>query len=386
MPASIRVPFLFTMIVMSSALWAPAAPQVKYTNEPISPREEPKPEKYPPPPPVDPEEVKRIQSDLFGLLEKEQAFQGVGTQLISDPGVTTYRIYVNMRLPWPKLLEDFLADPARFLNLPRAAVTRTADAASADETSCVGRWCFKPVRMEPLRTFAARMGGSTSTRAGCFEGTVGVHVVDNTSGATGYVTNNHVAGAEGPLLCPNAGRARQVAPGMKITMCQAGPTAGRLQRRAEIEFAPDDNVVDAAFVKAGNVRCDGCGIHPNGEWYTRTSLAGPSAASLQLLKCGVGSDPTKSGVGSLTTNGRVVSNDVSLKLIFLPCGLTAKFIQQIEIEGEHFAQSGDSGAWVFDPHGKAVGMIFAGDEDRRTFVNPADAVLSKLDVSIVRCH
>jgi hypothetical protein len=65
--------------------------------------------------------------------------------------------------------------------------------------------------------------------------------------------------------------------------------------------------------------------------------------------------------------------------------LTARFAPEIEIEGEGFATSGDSGAWVFDADGKAVGMIFAGDEAKTTFVNPADAVLSLLDVHIVPC-
>jgi hypothetical protein len=305
-------------------------------------------------------DVKNIQDQVLNHLIQEPAFQGVGTELTSDPSVTTYRIYVNKHLlqngQLPERLRAFLADPAQFLNLPLAPAPPRAVAARAvnTETVCVGRWCFKLVRMEPLRTFAARMGGSTSTKAGCFEGTVGVQVADNTSAATGYVTNNHVAAAEGPLLCPNAKRTPQVVPGTKATMCHAGPAAGVLHRRPEIEFAPQTNLVDAAFVKAGGLKCDGCGIHPSGSWYTLAetgSLALPSSAPPQLQKCGAASGHTG--------NGTVISIDAWVRVIFLPCGLTAQFAPQIEINGRGFAMSGDSGAWVFDSQGKAVGVTWA---------------------------
>src|SRR5689334_14681101 len=243
--SSIRVPLLFVLVVMSSALSADSQ-RVKWPQETASD-------------PYVPADAAKIQYQVLTVLYQEPAFQGIGTELTSDAGVTTYRIYINKRLLQDdKLsgrLKAFFDDPARFLDLPLASGTSSAVVPPAVETVCVGPWCFRPVRMEPVRTFAAPMGGSTSTKAGCFEGTVGVVVADNTSGATGYVTNNHVASAEGPLLCPNARRVPQVAPGTKVTMCHAGPTAGRLQRRTTIEFAPQTNLVDAAFVKAGNVGC-----------------------------------------------------------------------------------------------------------------------------------
>jgi hypothetical protein len=378
--SSIRVPFLFILAVMSSALPALTAPQeVKYRQEAPDQRGEAKPIITDQPRP--PADVERIQHQLLALLYQEPAFQGVGTQLTSDPGVTTYRIYVNRRLlrndELPERIKALLASPGKYLDLASSpAMAGTVNG----ETSCVGPWCFKPVRMEPLRTFAVPMGGSTSTRAGCFEGTIGLGVADNTSAATGWVTNNHVAAAEGPLLCPNARSAPQVSPGTKATMCHAGSTAGTLRRRPEIEFAPRDNLVDAAFVKGGGVQCDPCGIHPNGSSYTLAeagSLAFPTSAPPQLQKCGAATGHT--------TNGTIVSNDAWVRLIFLPCGLTAQFSHQIEIAGSHFAMSGDSGAWVFDARGKAVGMIFAGDEGNTTFVNPADVVLSLLNVHIVPC-
>ena len=385
--SSMRVPFLFILVMTSSALLADPQ-QVKPPRETASdPRVDVKPEtkntSERPNVTLLPDAT-TIQYQVITVLYQEPAFQGIGTELTSDAGVTIYRIYVNRRLlPDDKLsgrLKEFFDNPAKFLDLPLASGTSSAVVAQAAETACVGPWCFKPVRMEPVRTFAAPMGGSTSTKAGCFEGTVGVRVADNTSGAMGYATNNHVAGAEGPLLCPNARRAQQVAPGTKVTMCHAGPTAGTLHRRSIIEFAPQTNLVDAAFVKAGDVKCDGCGIHPTGGSYTlaeTASLAFPTSSPPPLQQCGAASGHT--------TNGTLISKDAWVRLILLPCGLTAQFEHQIEIKGQRFAKSGDSGAWVFDAQGKAVGMIFAGDEDKTTFVNPADAVLSLLGIHIVPC-
>ena len=66
------------------------------------------------------------------------------------------------------------------------------------------------------------------------------------------------------------------------------------------------------------------------------------------------------------------------------CGPTISFIDQILIKGQGFAVAGDSGAMVYDKNGKALGLIFAGDEAGDTFVSPAGEVLDLLNLKLVK--
>jgi hypothetical protein len=229
---------------------------------------------------------------------------------------------------------------------------------------------------KPIRPFGIRMGGSTSTKAGCFEGTVGAAAVDKTDRKmTGYLTCNHVAAAEGSLLCPNAKKgAKQVVPGTKATGCEAGPTVARLERSHPISFIPAvENEADAAFVKAKDVIPSGCGICPNGHFFRRWGIP----FLLPVRKCGAGSN--------YTHNGAVLYHNVWVQVPFVPCGPTATFKHQIAVIGNGFSVEGDSGAMAYNRQGKAVGIIFAGDESEWTFLSPAEEVVSLLHVDLVKC-
>lgn len=69
--------------------------------------------------------------------------------------------------------------------------------------------------------------------------------------------------------------------------------------------------------------------------------------------------------------------------------LDMTFSSQFEVVGDDdrpFSQGGDSGSLVVDEQGRARGLLFAGGRDTlgvdRTFVNPIDTVLSRLDVRL----
>jgi hypothetical protein len=227
----------------------------------------------------------------------------------------------------------------------------------------------------PLKALSAHVGGSTSNTAGCFEGTIGAAVVDRRDGQRkGFVTCNHVAGAEGPLLCPNGEESEEVVPGMALTGCHPGLSIGQLVRRHPISVVPNVlNEADAAFVEADDVHFDDLRFCQTGEYY----LPQDTPSKLKVRKYGAGS--------GYKDNGIVTSWDVMVNVPFLPCGPTAAFGHQILVEGAQFGISGDSGAAVLDEHGKAVGMIFAGDESGNTYVNPMNQVLDLLHVDLLKC-
>jgi hypothetical protein len=229
-----------------------------------------------------------------------------------------------------------------------------------------------PMWTEPLKAFGVQIGGSTSNKAGCFQGTIGAAVVDrNNSGVQGFLTCNHVAAAEGPLLCPNAKKAKVVVPATAKTECHAEQVVGRLAKREQIKIS-DWNFVDAAFVETKEVRSDYCPVHQSGDFYSSVFLP----PRLSVRKCGAGSNYTDNGVVlRLIFYGRVS---------FMPCGLAYKFSRQLIVHGRGFSQAGDSGAMAMDEYGKAVGMIFAGDESEWTLLNPAFEVLDLLKVKLVK--
>jgi hypothetical protein len=227
---------------------------------------------------------------------------------------------------------------------------------------------------EPIQSLGVALGSSTSNTAGCFEGTVGVAVYDKDDRSIqGYVTCNHVAAGEPPLLCPNGEGAKQVVPATAMMNCHGSHVVGRVLRRHPINPIPSiDNEVDAAFVQTNHhVDPEGCRhlIRPNGSAYR----LGETPLN-PVRKCGARTHYTE--------NGEVKWSDALIRIPFMPCGMTATFIHQIVVKGSQFARAGDSGAWVFDSTGKAVGMIFAGDEEMYTFVNPASEVLRLLRLEL----
>jgi len=103
------------------------------------------------------------------------------------------------------------------------------------------------------------MGTSTSTDQGdlfCVVGTAGFKACDPVSGKIGYVTNNHVGAAFGPLLCENGPPGLiEVHPGAADAnpVCALSGTMpiGTLSKVVTINF-PGLNLVDAAFVESSD--------------------------------------------------------------------------------------------------------------------------------------
>ncbi len=70
-------------------------------------------------------------------------------------------------------------------------------------------------------------------------------------------------------------------------------------------------------------------------------------------------------------------------------GFVAYFDDVLEVRGTHprppmFCDGGDSGSLVVDRDNYAVGLLFAGDDDGITFVNPIAEVLAALKAQLVR--
>jgi hypothetical protein len=310
--------------------------------------------------------VARGQEILAQLFFPFPAVEAIAAKY--DKRAASFAVVINKRVQPPPELRDLLVTLSKDLNALDTAGFNKAEGFS---------FTIEPdfVKTEPLKPFGVQVGGSTSNKAGCFEGTIGAAVVDKSdSTLKGYLTCNHVAAAEGPLLCPNAEEAKEVAPGTAKAGCHAGQAVGRLVRRHPISFIPSVlNEADAAFVEAKDVRWDYCSICQNGDFYHPADIP----KNLSVRKCGAGSN--------YTDNGVVVWPDVLVRVPFIPCGPTITFAHQILVSGDRFAQAGDSGAPAYDKDGKAVGMIFAGDESEWTFLNPADEVLELLHVDLVKC-
>lgn len=317
----------------------------------------------------------RTEADMTRLqVEVERGQEFLATKFFDDPAVeaiavryesstrASFAIIVNKRA---QLREESKALLKTLVKLDTALFGTVNGMNFTIEPDFVGT--------EPLKSFGVQIGGSTSNKAGCFEGTIGAAVTDrNDHERKGFLTCNHVAAAEGPLLCPNATKAKEVVPATAKTGCHADEIAGRLVEAYRIGLAPADrNLVDAAFVEAKDVLADDCPIPLNSDFYRRAALI---PWKLPVRKCGAGSNYTENGV--------VRWHDALVRVAFMPCGPTITFAHQIVVKGEGFATAGDSGAAVRNKDGKAVGMIFAGDESEWTFLNPIDKVLDLLQVDL----
>ena len=309
-----------------------------------------------------------VQLRIMELLS-DPAVEGVAAEV--DNRGATFAIVRDRTIPLREksraIIRDLASDPAPLYSdrLQRLVPPNYDLRVLKDEDD--------DVLTEPLRVFGVAVGGSTSNEAGCFEGTVGAAVVDRSDRKlVGYLTCNHVAAAEGPLLCPNAREASEVAPATKETGCHPGATIGWLLRIYHLDFRPNaPNHADAAFVQAKGVHWDDDKVHPDGTAYHFRGIT----AGLSVRKLGAGS--------GYTDNGIVDKRKFLIRIPFMPCGPTITFVRQILVKGEGFAKGGDSGAMAY--HGdRAVGLIFAGDEAGNTFLSPAGEVLDLLNVDLIK--
>jgi hypothetical protein len=239
----------------------------------------------------------------------------------------------------------------------------------------LGGYDFKTIPLKKhIQALGIQMGTSTSNTLTCAAGTLGVKVVDNTNpNVTGYITCNHVATGVGG--CFKGDAKDQVAPATcDRPNCIPGTPIGTVVRWAPISKISNTNDADAAFVSSPSVDAENyCGL------CSTTSAPSDPATLLgqSLMKCG-----RTTGL----TCGLVTGVGCTVRVRYEQCGFV-EFIDQIRVESPNFAISGDSGSVAYTTSGSVVGLVFAGDDDRTTFLNPMTAVLSELNVSLVlaRC-
>jgi hypothetical protein len=227
------------------------------------------------------------------------------------------------------------------------------------------------------------MGVSTGNINGFFVGTLGVRVFRiGQSSAVGYITNNHVAAASGPSLCP-AQLNPAVMPAFGVEQCQPGlldaggvcsdpPIGALLQAVPIIMGGAFENTVDAAFVSSTRSLVE------------KTILdIGPPSATVQAPA--VNLQVRKSGRTTGLTTGTIQTINATVNVGYDACGV-AKFVGQIIITPGTFSAPGDSGALILggtDASGrqKPVGLLFAGSSTV-TVANRISDVLGALHSQI----
>jgi hypothetical protein len=99
----------------------------------------------------------------------------------------------------------------------------------------------------------------------------------------------------------------------------------------------------------------------------------------------VGDEVFKVGRTTGLTRGRISAIEVDDVSVEYDAGIL-DFDGQVEIEpaeNKPFSLGGDSGSLIVDNKRRAVGLLFAGNDDDSTYVNPIDAVLKALNVQLL---
>ena len=302
------------------------------------------------------EEYRAGSSDDKRIAVK--AFEAVAlTQSNVPGGKEVLRVYYNRFKVGDRKSDDIAAIVARLLIPFKLA------------------YVIEVIPTNGIRPLGPPMGTATRDTNGCLIGTLGIAVTNTATAKKGFVTCNHVAAAEGPLLCPNAAKAKEVGLS-QYTACDPSVAIGKLTAPPpEIKDPPVYNNVDAAFVEergSGVDPTNRCGLCPNGE------VMEPADAEknhVEIHGCGAVSGPM---------TGNVKLSTAIVRLTYSPCGVTAWFADQIEVDGP-FAVLGDSGTVAFDKDGTAVGLVFAGDGASVTYLNPMTKVRDDLGVVITKC-
>jgi hypothetical protein len=235
------------------------------------------------------------------------------------------------------------------------------------------------------------MGVSTGNVNGLFAGTLGFRAVrvGNTN-AVGYVTNNHVASASGPNLCPAILNPANL-PAFALDECQPGlleqssggscTPGGRLRIGDLLQAVPIiiggsfENVVDAAFVLSDRTLVD--------KNVFELGIPSPQV----LLFPGLNQAVQKSGRTTGFTEGTITTINTSVNVNYgTGCG-TAKFVAQMVITPGTFSSAGDSGSLIVTTlvdsanRKRPVGLLFAGSSTS-TIANPIVAVMGALGVLV----
>ena len=234
--------------------------------------------------------------------------------------------------------------------------------------------------------------------ADCCGGTLGALVQD--SGGSQYIlSNNHV------LAESDQGKVGDTIdqPGMIDDGCVPLSHAGSTLRpvgtlKYVVPLASKTTDVDAALAAVSPGAVDPAGkilqlaspVHP-AETDSRLGAAAPVAGNGEALTASSlnGLRLAKSGRTTGLTCSTVAAVDLSVKVdYYKDCAetqpyYTKTFTGQIGIAGDHFSDSGDSGALVVDAsNAEPVGLFFAGGSDGRghglSIANPIGEVLHEL--------
>ena len=200
-------------------------------------------------------------------------------------------------------------------------------------------------------------------------GTLGCFVARNGTSQVLILSNNHVLA--------NEDQAKPEDP-----ILQSGPTDGgtnphdmvaRLFR--SIRFKKRSNRVDAAVAAL----TDGIAHDP-------TELKGLGKLSgVRTEPLDVGDEVFKVGRTTGLTRGRISAIEIDDVSVEYGTGIF-DFDGQVEIESRDrtpFSLGGDSGSLIVDGNHRAVGLLFAGNDDDVTYANPIDAVLKTLNVQLL---
>ena len=247
------------------------------------------------------------------------------------------------------------------------------------------------------------MGVSTGNVKGNFSGTLGFRVKRKGRDDVGYITNNHIAAATGPDLCPvHLNPAPACEPGPEDTAdgsCVEAPI-GALAEFATLQCQPglDDAVDGACAEPAIGELVQVIPLIVGAKFFNTVDVAfvrsNRGCVSKEILDIGaprgavrdpeLGQIVEKSGAGTGLTRGEVMAVDVSLNVDYGDgCG-TARFVHQALVEPidtSAMSLSGDSGAPFVDEQRRAVGLNFAGD-DTIAAIHPISRVLAALGVEI----
>lgn len=197
-------------------------------------------------------------------------------------------------------------------------------------------------------------------------GTLGCFVKDD-NGKTYILSNNHV------LANTNLGRYRD-------PILQPGPLDGGRRNSdaiAELSYLVEldmqnPNTMDAALA---SFTLDAAPVY----LINQTNKISGTVDPVNKMKV------EKFGRTTGHTKGRITVRSMDLKVDF--DGPEITFQDQMQIKGysgKWFCDGGDSGSLVFQTDTlKAVGLLFAGDEDGTTYASPIKDVLTALSVKIL---
>ncbi len=201
-------------------------------------------------------------------------------------------------------------------------------------------------------------------------GTIGARV-KNGAGTLYILSNNHVLA--------NSNDAQIGDPTLQPGPFDGGTASdqvGTLSDFEPINFSGGNNTMDAAIAAttAANVGF----ATPTDDGY------GAPSASVSEATLGLG--VKKYGRTTELTQGDITEINVTVTVCyevrFIFCTKSARFVNQLGIEGGSFSDGGDSGSLIVTQSGNnPVGLLFAGS-DTRTLANPIGPVLDQFNVTI----